>query len=158
MEKTETQNFSINSDEKRQNILRKIRTTIVDLIVDLARVLFFWIPGGDPEVGRALMTCHPFLIMIFVAMLFLLPSKHNFRILIAIASVAVVASQWLLGGCVITRAEQKLTGSKTTIMDPFLTLAGLPADRNTRIAATIGMGSSISAVLVWATLCDAFIH
>lgn len=156
MEKTETTHFS--SDIKRQHVLRKIRTTIVDLIVDLARVLFFWIPGGDSEVGRALMTCHPFLIMIFVAAFFILPQKHNFRILIAIASVAVVASQWLLGGCVITRAEQKLTGSKTTIMDPFLTLADLPADRNTRIAATIGMGTSISAILVWATLCDFFMR
>ena len=148
--------FSINADKKRSDILRKIRTTIVDLIVDLARVVFFWVPGGDAATGRALMTFHPFLIMIFIAAFFLLPHKHNGRILIAIASVCAVGSQWLLGGCVITRAEQKLTGSKTTIMDPFLTLAGLPADRNTRIAATIGMGTTMSAMIVWATLCDFF--
>lgn len=157
MEKTETKNFSINGDEKRSDVLRKIRTTVVDLIVDLARVVFFWVPGGDAATGRALMTFHPFLIMIFVAAFFVLPRKHNGRILIAFASVCVVASQWLLGGCVITRAEQKLTGSKTTIMDPFLTLANLPADRNTRTAATIGMGTAISAILVWATLCDFFV-
>jgi hypothetical protein len=138
----------------RDAVLRNIRDVLVNLIVELARVVFFWVPGGDPAYGRALMTVHPFLIMITVALFFLLKTKHPLRLLIACAAVLVVASQWLLGGCVVTRAEQRLTGNKETIMDPFLALAGLPADRNTRIAATIGMGTALAGVIVWATACD----
>lgn len=151
-EKTENKNQKFLSP--RDTVLRNIREVIVDLIVDLARVVFFWVPGGDPAYGRALMTFHPFAIMLTVAFFFLLHSKHPARFIIACAAILVVASQWLLGGCVVTRAEQRLTGNKETIMDPFLTLAGLPADRHTRIAATIGMGTAFAGVIVWATVCD----
>jgi hypothetical protein len=140
----------------RNKVLRNIRDVIVSLFVDLARIVFFWVPGGDVAAGRALMTAHPFFIGLVIALFFILPSKHPLRLIIAGLSVVVVASQWLLGGCVVTRAEQRLTGSKETIMDPFLTLAGLPSDRSTRIAATIGMGTAFCTTLVWATACDWF--
>lgn len=147
---TNVDNFS----NKRIQILRNIRDVFVDLFVALARILFFWMPGGDKAQGLALMACHPFFIILFVAYFFILPAGHILRIIIAFASVIVTASQWMLGGCVITRAEQRLTGSKNTIMDPFLTFANLPANRNTRIAITIGMGTSISAILIWVAICD----
>ena len=130
MNNTENQNTNPKFLSPRDTVLRNIRDVVVNLIVDLARVIFFWVPGGDPAYGRALMTFHPFAIMLTVAFFFLLRPKHPVRLLIACLALLVVASQWLLGGCVITRAEQRLTGNKETIMDPFLTLAGLPADRD----------------------------
>jgi hypothetical protein len=154
MNNTKTENTNPKFLSPRDTVLRNIRDVVVDLIVDLARVVFFWVPGGDPAYGRALMTFHPFAIMLTVAFFFLLRPKHPVRLLIACLAVLVVASQWLLGGCVVTRAEQRLTGNKETIMDPFLTLAGLPADRHTRIAATIGMGTAFAGVIVWAAACD----
>lgn len=152
--KTQTQTQTQKFFSPRDTVLRNMRDVIVDLIVDLAKLVFFWVPGGDPAYGRALMTFHPFAIMMTVAFFFLLSPKHSARLIIACTAILVVASQWLLGGCVVTRAEQRLTGNKETIMDPFLTLAGLPADQHTRIAATIGMGTALASVLVWATICD----
>ena len=157
-ENPKTPTFLRDPANPRDTVLRHIREVVVNLIVDLARVVFFWVPGGDAATGRALMTFHPFAIMLTVAFFFLLPIKHPARLFIACAAIVVVASQWLLGGCVVTRAEQRLTGNKETIMDPFLTLAGLPADRHTRIAATIGMGTALAGVIVWATACDLLFH
>ena len=135
-------------------MLREVREMLTNLFVNIARVLFFWLPGGDPAYGYALLAIHPFMIAGVVALFFTLPPKNFLRILIAAASVFTVATQWLLKGCVVTRAEQRLTGGKMTMMDPFLTLAGLPVDRNTRIDATLGMGTALSATLVWALICD----
>lgn len=142
------------SSAKRTELLRQIREILTNLFVNIARVIFFMLPGGDPAYGYALLTVHPFFISGVVALFFALPSKHLLKIVIAALAVITVATQWLLKGCPVTRAEQRLTGGKMTMMDPFLTLAGLPVDRNTRIAATLGMGTALSATLVWALFCD----
>ena len=142
--------------EESKTILRNIRDNLVDMFVALARVLFFWLPGGEAAQGQALMACHPILIAVFVAAFFYLPSRHPLRFFIVALSVVVVASQWLLGGCVITRAEQRLTGQKDTIVDPFLKLAGLEVNRNTRIAATLGVGTAMSGIMIWVTALDIF--
>jgi hypothetical protein len=141
-------------EDTRRELLRKIRDALVDLFVVLARVLFFWLPGGDVAYGRALMVLHPLSIVVFIVFFFLLPQNSIFKILIICMSLLVVASQWLLGGCVITRAEQRLTGSKETIVDPFLALAGLPIDRNTRIAATLATGTSICVIMIVSTIAN----
>jgi hypothetical protein len=139
------------SDTK--GLLRQVRESLVELFVAIARTLFVWIPG-DVAKGKALMTCHPLLLVFVIGLFFLVPAKSPLRFFIVLITVCVVASQWLLGGCVITRAEQRLTGSKETILDPFLTLANLPVNRDTRIAATIGSSTAICAILVWAYTCD----
>jgi hypothetical protein len=144
------------AEAHRASLLRQIREILTNLFVNIARVVFFWLPGGDPAYGYALLAAHPFFIAAFVALFFALPSKHIIKIIIAVLSVITVASQWLLKGCVVTRAEQRLTGGKMTMLDPFLTLADLPVDRNTRIAATLGMGTALSTTLVWALICDFF--
>jgi hypothetical protein len=144
----------MDTDEQRTSMLRQVREMLTNLFVNIARVLFFWIPGGDPAYGYALLAVHPFAIASVVAVFFMLPPRNFIRIVIASLSVFTVASQWLLKGCVVTRAEQRLTGGKMTMMDPFLTLAGLPADRNTRIAATLGMGTALAATMVWSLICD----
>ena len=142
----------------RDRILRSMRSSLVNLFVDFARVVFFWIPGGDPAHGRALMTLHPFLFGIPVLLFFSLSFKHPARFAIAVLFAAVATSQWLFKGCVITRAEHSLTGERLTIIDPFLTLAGLPVDRNTRNAATIAGGTAVACLLGWAVLCDYLFH
>jgi hypothetical protein len=140
------------------DVLRQIKYGLVDVFVALARCVFFWIPGGDEAAGKALMTFHPLFLVLCTGMFFLLPKGHPLRILIAVGAVLVSASQWLLGGCVVTRAEQKLTGLKDTIVDPFLNLAKVEVNRDTRIAATIACGSSITCVMLWVVACDLFFH
>ena len=137
-----------------QNVLRNIRDVLVDFFVAAARLLFFWLPGDDAVRGKALMAFHPVLMIAIVLLFFLFPRGHPLRIFIAAISVIVVASQWLLGGCVITRAEQRLTGEKVTILDPFLTLAHIEVNRDTRNAATVGMGTAVCGILLWNLMCD----
>lgn len=145
-------------EDTRENpartVLRQIRTSLVDVFVALAKTIFFWIPGEDIAKGKALMACHPIFIGLIIALFFILTPKSPLRLLIILLGITTVASQWLLGGCVITRAEQQLTGSKDTIVDPFLRLAGIQVNRDTRLAATLGSGTSICVLMVWSFLCD----
>ena len=137
-----------------KQVLRGFRDGVVDLIVALARVIFFWIPGDDTAKGRALMTFHPLLLLFSTLAFFMLPPRGVGRIIILILALGTAASQWLLGGCVITRAEQRLTGSKETIADPFLKLASINVNRDTRLAATLGVGTTSAVIILWACLCD----
>ena len=146
-----------NTSEIRK-ILRHVRDSLVELFVALAKTLFFWVPGGDVAKGKALMACHPIFLACVTALFFLVRPNSPLRFIIVGLAITTVASQWLLGGCVVTRAEQRLTGSSETILDPFLILAGLSVNRDTRIAATIGSGTAVCALLVWAFLCDSFLQ
>ncbi len=141
------------NDEKKV-VLRNVRDLLVDMFVALARVLFFWLPGGEAAKGQALMAGHPFFIGLCIALFFYVPTRHPLRFFIVGLAIATVASQWLLGGCVVTRAEQRLTGSKDTIVDPFLKLAGVEVSRDTRISATLGVGTAICGIMVWVVLVD----
>ena len=135
-------------------VLRQLRESLVELFIAIARALFFWIPGGDVAQGKALRACHPIFIVCVIAFFFFAPHRSPLRFFIIIFTLLVVASQWLLGGCVVTRAEQRLTGSKETILDPFLKLAHIPVNRETRNAATIGGSTAICTILIWAYACD----
>ena len=135
-------------------VLRSVRDSLVDVFVALARAVFFWIPGGDEAKGKALMACHPLFIMIIVGMFFW--ARGPLRLFIVVLALITVASQWLLGGCVVTRAEQRLTGSKDTILDPFLTLANVSVNRDTRIAATTASSTAVCAILLWSLICNGF--
>lgn len=143
-------------ENTKKTVLRTIRASLVDVFVSLARVLFFWIPGGDVEKGRALMACHPVVIGMFVAMFFTAAARSSLRFLLAALGLVVVASQWLLGGCVVTRAEQRLTGGKETILDPFLLLAGVEVNRDTRIAATVASSTAIISIMLWVLVVDLY--
>jgi len=144
------------SDDRRP-VLRYVRDSLVDLFVALAKILFFWIPGDDTVKGKALMVCHPIFLALIVALFFILPYRHPLRAYIVVLCVLTVCTQWLLGGCVVTRAEQRLTGSTDTFLDPFLVLAGVHVNRDTRIAATLIPSTVICAILVWSFLCD-YVH
>jgi peptidoglycan/LPS O-acetylase OafA/YrhL len=92
-----------------------------------------------------------------IALFFVLPSHHPGRLIILAIALVVMTSQWLFG-CVITRAEQKLTGNTETIVDPFLGLANIAVNRDTRQAATLAVGTAIAVVMVLVVACDTFIH
>ena len=145
------------TDTKAKQILREIRDGLVAVIIALTRVVFFWLPGGDVAHGQALMALHPMIIGTVITLFFVLPSHHPGRLVILGVSLIVMASQWLFG-CVITRAEQKLTGNTQTIVDPFLELANISPTRDTRQAATLAVGTAIAVVMVIVVACDTFLH
>ena len=143
-----------NTKERSKTLRRNIRDGLTDVFVSIARVLFFWVPGGDAAQGRALMAFHPVCLAVILALFFVAPTRSPLRVAVAILSIIVTTSQWLFSGCVVTRAEQRLTGSKETILDPFLTLAGLEANRDSRVAATLATGTMTCAILLWSVACD----
>jgi len=144
-------------DSKAKQILRQIRDGLVAVIIALTRVVFFWLPGGDIAHGQALMALHPMIIGSVISLFFILPPHHPGRLVILAVSLVVMTSQWLIG-CVITRAEQKLTGNTETIVDPFLGLANIAVNRDTRQAATLAVGTAIAVVMVLVVACDTFLR
>jgi hypothetical protein len=149
--------MEVKVDTKAKRILREIRDGLVAVIIALTRVVFFWLPGGDVAHGQALMALHPMIIGSVISLFFILPPHHPGRLVILAVALVVMATQWLFG-CVITRAEQKLTGNTETIVDPFLGLANIAANRDTRQAATLAVGTAIAVVMVLVVACDTFLH
>jgi hypothetical protein len=145
-------------DTDHRDVLRTIRDALIDFCIAFARLMFFWLPGGDIAYGKALMAFHPTGVLSVLALFFIAPPHHPLRIFIIVFGFCTVVSQWMLGGCVMTRAEQKLTGEKITIMDPFLKLAKISVNRDTRNAATVAGSTALLIILIWCFLCDTFIR
>lgn len=139
---------------KQQSALRLLREHLVDACVSLARVGFFWVPGGDEAIGRALMSFHLFVVFGVALLFFALPTRHSLRVVILVGAMLMLAHQILLRGCVLTRAEQRLTGRKETCIDPFLNLSGLAVTNDTRYLVTI-VGTAVgTALMTWVVFCD----
>jgi hypothetical protein len=138
-----------------KKVLRDVRDAIVNGFVSLTHILFFWMPG-DVAKGKALMALHPFVGLIIIALFFVLERRSPWKVVIAFISIVIAASQWVFRGCVVTRAEQKLTGEKTTVIDPFLSMCGVALNRDTRVCSTISTGTALCVIIVWATFCDIF--
>ena len=132
--------------------MEDLRLTIVRCIIAITRVLFFWLPGGDIAHGAALSAFHPVFILSWIVIFFLYPSNKPLRIFICLAACIIMFSQWYFKGCIITRAEQTLTGSKDTIMDPFLQFANIKPTNQTRLAITLGMSTSIVGIMLFSIL------
>ena len=146
-------------DEAIDNIrklLRPIKYSLVDLFISLARVFFFWLPGGDIAHGQALMICHFIGGAILYTLYFVLNPNQAFRIFIFFFFVAVILQQIVFRGCVITKAEQKLTGSKDTILDPWIRIGGFEPTRELRIMCSIAVVGCMTMTLLMNTILDQF--
>ena len=138
-------------------VLRKVRDGLVSVIIALTRVVFFWLPGGDIAHGQALTAVHPMIIGSVILAFFVVGPHHPARLIILAVGLVVMTTQWLFG-CVITRAEQQLSGAKETIVDPFLSLANIAVNRDTRNAATLAVGTAVAVIMVIVVACDTFLH
>lgn len=134
-------------------ILRRIQDNLVDFLELFARILFFWLPS-DYAKGRALMFIHSIAGLGLISVFFLLAPKSPFKLAIAVAALIVLISQFAFRGCILSRAEQRLTGEKDTIADPVLRLCGIEVTPANRMSATIVSTVSICLILLWGTLTD----
>jgi len=137
-----------NDKDSLRILLRPIKYSLIDLFISLARVLFFWLPGEDKAKGQALMVLHFLGGCILYSWFFLLPNGHALRFFIFLFFFVVVLQQLLFRGCVITKAEQKLSGSEDTIMDPWIRLSGLEPTRDLRISCSTGVICCMTATLL----------
>jgi len=136
--------------------MEDLRSTLVNCIIAITHVLFFWLPGGNVAHGAALSAFHPVFLLSWVFIFFLYPSNRLLRVFICLATFITMFSQWYFKGCIITRAEQSLTGSKDTIMDPFLQFAGIKPTHQTRLAITLGMSTITASIMLFSICIDAY--
>jgi len=134
--------------------MKELRSTLVNAIIALTHVIFFWLPGGNPAHGAALAAFHPVFILSWVMIFFLYPSNRPLRLFICMAACITVFSHWYFRGCIITRAEQQLTGSKDTIMDPILEILNIKRTNDTRYAITVGFSMSVTSIMIFSILMD----
>jgi hypothetical protein len=139
---------------KKNPVIHALKYSIVDLIVNLTRLAFHWVPGGDIERGHLLMTFHILIIWGTVIIFFILPRRHILKIVLLGFMVLTVISQWLFHGCVFTKAEQILTGNKTSSLDSFIRMCGSEPDNEKRILITLCCGTCIFTIMVVNLIAD----
>jgi len=147
----------ISHTENIRSLLKPIKYSLIDLFIALAKVLFFWLPGGDLAKGQALMILHFFGGCALYTLYFFLTPKNPMRLFIFFFFIAVIVQQIVFRGCVITKAEQKLMGTDDTIMDPWIRLVGFSPTRETRIVCSTGVVGSMSLTLLMNTVLEQII-
>ena len=144
------------SIDSLRKLLRPIKYSFVDLFISLARVFFFWLPGGDLGKGQALMVAHFIGGCVLYTLYFILPPNQPFRMFIFFFFVLVIALQVIFRGCVLTKAEQTLTSNDDTIMDPLIRLSGFEPERITRIVCSLAVVGTMAMTLLMNTILDQF--
>ena len=136
-----------------KQFIRELREHIESIIIELTHVMFFWIPDdeGKGEALRMLHTCLPLIVML---PFFLVANTNPLRLFIFLFVCAVVATQCVFNGCLITRAERRLTKKKTTVIDLFINATGSEINRDTLTVATLSSGFTAVFIMMLALIGD----
>lgn len=145
------------STENIRNLLRPIKYSLIDLFTSLARIIFFWLPGGDKAKGQGLMILHFFGGCLLYTFYFYNSPKSANRIFIFLFFIVIILQQIIFRGCVITKAEQKLMQSDDTIMDPWIRVVGFQPNRESRIVCSTGVVGSMTLTLLMNTILEQII-
>jgi hypothetical protein len=135
-------------------IIRNFQEISVDIIIDITQMFLFWLPGGNILKGKILTLIHIFIAMFGNILFFTFPPRSIMRILYLFLCLFVLITNLLFRGCVITRAEQRLTGSKETILDKLLIFTGISVNRDTRYAITLGSIITIFSLITFSVVAD----
>jgi hypothetical protein len=125
-------------------LFKKIRNCIEYYLEKILRTLFFW-EKDDRRLGLILRTLHNGFI---ISIIFLYIFNHTlFPSIILLVCIWILSSliflfHLLTGGCLCTKIEHKLTGERTTIIDPILEIFHIPVTKETVKGLTI-LGSSV---------------
>jgi hypothetical protein len=129
---------------KVQDKIKSIRKRIQTVLETGIRWLFFW-ESDDAKIGRLLRTFHQYFIIsliVFYFMVHVFVPSYWYLLFIWCWFTLIWVSHLIMGGCVFTRIEQKLTGEKVTILDPLLELFQIPVTKETTLGITI-MSSTV---------------
>lgn len=128
-------------------LLRQLKYALVDLFVAASRAVFFFLPDDEAR-GKALLAAHATLMLLAVASFFATRGVA-LRTALLLLSALTLGSQLAFHGCIVTKAEQRLTGTDATIADDFLRACGLPVTRDTRMTATLTTSAVVVSLMVW---------
>jgi hypothetical protein len=133
----------------KSSTLKMVRKKIQDILEIALRTILFW-ETEDARIGSLLKVGHQyfvsFIVLCYILVHTLVPS-YWFMVTVWITVVSIWIQHILLGGCVLTRLEHKLTGEKTTIVDPILDLFQIPITPKSQMGITI-LFSTISSVFL----------
>jgi hypothetical protein len=131
-------------DSQISIVFKKVRESIEYYLEKILRTVFFW-EKDNRRLGLILRTLHNGLL---ISIVFLYIFAHTLfpSILLLIAiwflSSFIFLFHLLTGGCLCTKLEFKLTGERTTIIDPILEIFHIPVTKETVKGFTI-LGSSV---------------
>jgi hypothetical protein len=145
------------STENIRDLLRPIKYSLIDLFTSLARIIFFWLPGGDKAKGQGLMILHFFGGCLLYTLYFYNSPRSANRIFIFLFFIVIILQQIIFRGCVITKAEQRLMQSDDTIMDPWIRVVGFQPNRESRIVCSTGVVGSMTLTLLMNTILEQII-
>ena len=124
-------------------VFKKVRKSIEYYLEKILRTVFFW-EKDDRRLGLILRTLHnTFIFTIISLYIFNHTIFPSFILLFVIwcMSTFIFLFHLLTGGCLCTKLEHKLTGERTTIVDPLLEIFHIPITKETVKGFTI-LGSS----------------
>jgi len=142
--------------ENIRNFLRPVKYALIDLFISLSRVFFCWVPGGDIGKGKALITFHVVITIYIYINYFAFQSNKGFRLLICLLFILIICQQLIFRGCVITKAEQKLTGQNETVFDSLIKILGYEPTRELRLISSVSVFGALTFTLLINTILDQF--
>jgi hypothetical protein len=133
--------------------LKQIKEFFIGFFVEFARKVFFWLPT-DEDRGHALLIFHGICSIALFTSFFLFPPRHLVRFLIIFMGCLVIMSQLLFNGCVITKAEHRLTKKNNTMLDNTIRLFGFEPTNKMRMFTTFATFLPALSILFLSFLSD----
>ena len=134
-------------------ILKSLRDILIEFFISFAHTVFFWLPTDEMK-GNALLLLHGSLGVFMFILFFLFPPRHIGRFIILILFNIVLISQIMFNGCIVTRAEHRLTGEKKTLFDYVIQIFGLEPTNKLRMFTTFTVFCPALSVLLLSFLSD----
>lgn len=131
-------------------MLKTIKRFLIEGVLLLAKLVFFWIPG-DYYKGYALLAFH-LIAGLGLYFAFFISSKPT-RLLIGIIFTIILLQQLLLRTCILTKAEALLHKDDVTIIDPLLMIAGVEQTKDVRYASSLCFMMTVVST-VWFCICS----
>ena len=120
-------------------LFKKVRKCIEYYLEKTLRHLFFW-EKDDRKLGLILRSIHNiFIFFLAFTYIFIHTVFPSFILLFFIWSMSgfIFLLHLMTGGCLCTKVEYKLTGERTTIIDPILEIFHIPVTKETVRGFTI---------------------
>lgn len=137
-----------------QDKIRHFRKQFQFYLEMVLRWIFFW-ETDDKRLGHLIYIFHQTAVMFTIVCYMIIHTLYPSYLILGgmwFLTCFVWILQLFTGGCVLTRIEQKLTGEKTTIIDPLLDVFHIPKTRETTMGVTILMTTVFMGFLTFELL------
>lgn len=103
-------------ESMRQSLLSRMRDILLNFFVNISRVIFFWLPGGDPVNAYVLLTIQTLCYVLVVCLFFALPF---IRLFLTACKLIYMLGKWVIGGCSLDYLRMAIGSLKHGLTSPF---------------------------------------